>query len=124
MPRILIVDDSHIVLNLHSFIFEKAGFDCAVAENGFLALEILNQEDFDLVVTDINMPRMDGYELTRQIRKIPGKETIPIIIVSTEEEAEDKMKGAEAGANVYITKPAEPEALIENSKMLLGVTAS
>ena len=120
MAKVLIVDDSQIVLNLHSYIFKEAGFDCAVAENGFLALEILNQEHIDLVVTDINMPRMDGYELTRRIRKTPELKDVPIIIISTEEEAKDKMKGMEAGANVYVVKPADPATLIAHANMLLG----
>jgi len=120
MPRVLIVDDSQIVLNLHSYIFEKSGFECAVAENGVFALEILNQEHVDLVVTDINMPRMDGYELIRRIRKTPRCADVPIIIISTEEEAKDRMKGMEAGANVYVVKPAEPAALIAHANMLLG----
>ena len=120
MPRVLIVDDSHIVLSLHSYIFENAGFECAVAENGYIALEMLNKEHFDLIVTDINMPRMDGYELIRRIRKTPDYKDIPIIIISTEEEAKDKMKGMEAGANVYVVKPAEPAALIANANMLLA----
>ena len=122
MAKVLIVDDSHIVLNLHSYIFEAAGFECAVAENGFLALEMLNREHFDLIVTDVNMPRMDGYELTRRIRRTPGYEDVPIIIISTEEEAKDRMRGMEAGANLYVVKPAEPATLIANAKMLLGET--
>ena len=120
MARVLIVDDSHIVLNLHSYIFMEAGFECSVAENGYLALEMLNREKFDLLVTDINMPKMDGYELTRRTRKIPGYEDIPIIIISTEDEAKDKMKGLEAGANIYVVKPAEPASLIANANMLLA----
>ncbi len=120
MAKVLIVDDSQIVLNLHSYIFEEAGFECAVAENGYLALEMLNREQFDLVVTDVNMPRMDGYELTRNVRKTPGYENVPVIMVSTEEEARDKMKGMEAGANIYVVKPAEPRALIANANMLLA----
>ncbi len=123
MPKVLIVDDSDIVLNLHSHIFEMAGFDVAVAENGFVALEVLNREPIDLVVTDINMPRMDGYELIKKIRKTENYENIPIIIISTEEEAKDKMKGMEAGANLYIVKPANPVKLITNSKLLLGEKA-
>ena len=120
MARVLIVDDSQIVLNLHSYIFAGAGFECAVAENGFLALEMLNREHFDLVVTDVNMPRMDGYELTRRIRLTPGYEDTPVIIISTEEEAKDMMKGMEAGANLYVVKPAEPATLITSANMLLG----
>ncbi len=118
--RILIVDDSDIVLQLHSYILEGAGFECAAAENGFVAMEVLLRESFDLVITDINMPKMNGYELTRKIRETEGYKEVPIIIISTEEEAKDKMKGMEAGANVYIVKPAQPESLITNVKMLLG----
>ncbi|MBW1722613.1 MAG: response regulator [Deltaproteobacteria bacterium] len=118
--KILIVDDSEIVLNLHCFILEGSGYRCTRANNGFTALEILMKEPFDLVITDINMPRMDGYELTRRIRNIEEYSDVPIIIISTEEEARDKMKGMEAGANVYIVKPAQPEVLITNVKMLLS----
>ncbi len=123
MPKVLIVDDSDIVLNLHSHIFEIAGFDVAVAENGFVALEVLNREKIDLVVTDINMPRMDGYELIRKIRQTENYENVPIIIISTEEESKDIMKGMEAGANLYVVKPAEPVSLITNANMLLGEKA-
>ncbi len=118
--HVLLVDDSQIVLNLHRYILEEAGFRCSVAENGFVALELLAQDHFDLVVTDINMPKMDGYELTRKIRQMEGYEKVPIIIISTEQEAKDKQKGIEAGANVYIVKPAEPEDLIMNANMLLA----
>ena len=118
--KILIVDDSEIVLRLHSYILEEAGLECVTATNGFAAMEILLREPVDLVITDINMPRMNGYELTRKIRETEGYEATPIIIISTEEEARDKMKGMEAGANVYIVKPAQPDVLVTNVKMLLG----
>jgi len=117
--KILIVDDSEIVRNLHSYILEGAGFRCTGAENGYMALELLLREDFDLIITDINMPRMDGYELTKKIRATDGYTEVPIIIISTEEEAGDKMKGMAAGANVYIVKPARPESLVTNVKMLI-----
>ena len=118
--KVLIVDDSDIVLKLHSYILEGAGFQCTGAENGFTAMEIMLKEAFDLIITDINMPRMNGYELTRKIRQIEGYSQVPIIIISTEEEGKDKMKGMEAGANVYLVKPAQPESLITNVKMLLA----
>ncbi len=120
MPKVMIVDDSQIVLSLHSYIFQSAGFECAVAENGFVALEDLMRAPVDLVVTDVNMPRMDGYELTRKIRETSGYEDVPIIIISTEEEAKDRMKGMEAGANIYVVKPAEPSSLITHARMLLA----
>ncbi len=121
MPKkVLIVDDSKIVQNMHSFILKEAGYECSCADNGFVALEMLAREPYDLIVCDVNMPRMDGYELTRRVRKTEGYENTPVIMISTEKEAADKMKGMEAGANVYIVKPAKPEELVMNAKMLLG----
>ena len=121
MPKkVLIVDDSKIVQNMHSFILKEAGYECSTADNGFVALEMLAREPYDLIVCDVNMPRMDGYELTRRVRKTEGYENTPVIMISTEKEAADKMKGMEAGANVYIVKPAKPEELVMNAKMLLG----
>src|ERR1700733_5636910 len=102
--RILIVDDSRLVLSLHSNIIRKLGFDCESAENGFMALEECLKGQFDLVLTDINMPKMDGYEFTKKLRGTSGYEQTPIIIISTEQEALDKSKGLEAGANAYIIK--------------------
>ena len=120
MARILVVDDSNIVLSLHSYILENAGHDCVGVNNGFLALEGLLRESFDLVVTDINMPRMDGYELTRRVRALDDYKQTPIIIVSTEQEAKDKAKGLAAGADVYIVKPTDPAALVVYVNMLLA----
>ena len=120
MARVLIVDDSNIVLSLHSYILENAGHECMGVNNGFMALERLMREGFDLVVTDVNMPKMDGYELTRRIRAIEDYKQIPIIIISTEQDAKDRMKGLEAGASVYIVKPTDPAALVVNVDMLLA----
>lgn len=118
--KILIVDDSNIVLNLHTYILEQAGYVCSGALNGYVALEALLKEHYDLIVTDVNMPKMDGYELIKRIREYDEYKHVPIIIVSTEQEAKDKTKGFEAGANVYIVKPTEPALMVINVKMLLG----
>jgi len=118
--KILIVDDSRIVLSLHSYILENAGYECQGAPNGYVALEMLFTDRFDLVVTDVNMPRMDGYAFIEKIREQDDFQTIPIIVISTEEEARDKQRGFEAGANVYIVKPAKPHELVMNVQMLLG----
>jgi two-component system chemotaxis response regulator CheY len=96
------------------------GYDVSGASNGYEALEILFQDKYDLIVTDINMPKMDGYKLAQEIRKDPQYKDAPIIIISTESEAKDKQKGFQAGANVYVVKPVKPEELILNVKMLIG----
>jgi len=118
--RILIVDDSAVVRALHSYILRSVGFETVLADSGFAALEALQQSPCDLAVVDINMPLMDGLTLIRQIRADPTTRDLPVIIVSTEQEAKDKRKGFEAGANVYVVKPTEPEELVANVRMLLG----
>ena len=118
--KILIVDDSRLVLSLHSNILKKMGFECSSAENGVLALESCLKTQFDLILTDINMPKMDGYEFTAKVRSTSGYEDTPIIMISTEQEAQDKSKGIDAGANVYLVKPVEAADLEMQVKILLG----
>ena len=121
---VLIVDDSKVARDLHGFMLESGGYEVQQAVNGSEALEKVLATQFDLIVTDVNMPQMDGYELTRRIRATAGYESTPIIIVSTESEAKDKTRGFEAGANVYVVKPARPNNLLANAKMLLGTLSA
>jgi len=118
--KVLVIDDSPIVRNLHSVMLKSAGFLVEEAENGYEALEKALQAHFDLMVVDVNMPKMDGFTFCKEIRKSEVHKDVPIIIVSTEAEAEDKMKGFQAGANLYLVKPVKAEQLIENARMLLG----
>jgi len=119
--NVLIVDDSEFTRNYHSYILREANFDVVTAVDGADALEKLYSRPFDLVLTDINMANMDGYEFIRQARSSADYKDLPIIIISTESEAEDKSRGFLAGANFYIVKPTEPQALVENICMLLGI---
>ncbi|MGZ3634310.1 MAG: response regulator [Parachlamydiaceae bacterium] len=119
--KILIVDDSKLVLSLHANILKKMGFECIPAENGFIGFELCMKNKFDMILTDINMPKMDGYDLTKKIRALDGYSETPIIMISTEKEAQDKSKGFEAGVNVYIVKPVDSEDLMMHVKILLGV---
>ena len=116
--RILVVDDSEMVRELHGFALRGAGYEVDDAENGSAAIEKLLSHHFDLVITDVNMPQMDGYELTRRIRTTDGYQDTPVILVSTESQALDKSIGFEAGANVYLVKPAKAEDLVINAQML------
>ena len=116
---ILIVDDSEFVRSYHSYILEEADFQVITAVDGSDGLEKLYTNSCDLVLSDINMSNMDGYELIRRIRADKKYSALPIIIVSTESEAKDKMKGFEAGANLYIVKPSSPEMMVENIRMVL-----
>jgi two-component system chemotaxis response regulator CheY len=116
---ILIVDDSEFVRSYHSYILEQAQFQVITAVDGSDGLEKLYSNSCDLVLTDINMSNMDGYEFIRRVRADGKYSSLPIIIVSTESEAKDKMKGFEAGANLYIVKPSSPEMMVENIRMIL-----
>lgn len=121
MPKkILVIDDSPIVRNLHSVMLKSAGFETEDAENGFDALEKSMKSNFDLMIVDINMPKMDGFTFCREMRASEKYKDIPLLIISTESEAEDKMKGFKAGANLYLVKPVKTEVLIENVRLLLN----
>jgi len=116
---ILIVDDSEFVRNYHSYILEQAHYQVITAVDGNDGLEKLYTNPCDLVLTDINMSNMDGYEFIRRVRAEAQYSGLPIIIVSTESEAKNKMKGFDAGANLYIVKPSTPEMMVENIRMIL-----
>ncbi len=117
---ILIVDVSPIARDLHAVILKSAGFSVTQADNGFDALEKAHGGDFDLMIVDINIPQMGGFGFCKEIRSDEKYKDVPIIIVSTESEAEDRIKGFKAGANLYHVKPVKAEALIENINMLLS----
>jgi two-component system chemotaxis response regulator CheY len=119
--KILIVDDSEFVRSYHSYILEQAHFRVITAVDGCDGLEKLYSDSVDLVLTDINMANMDGYEFIRRVRADGKYGSLPIVIVSTENEGKNKMKGFDAGANLYITKPCSPEMLIENIRMVMIV---
>ena len=120
--KILIVDDSEMVRSFYYYVLKNAGFEVKSAMDGVDGLEkLLQNPDMELVITDINMPNMDGYSMIERIREDPQFETIPIIIISTEQEASDKQRGFDAGADIYVVKPVEPSVLIENVRILLGV---
>ena len=116
---ILIVDDSEYVRSYHSYILEQAHYHVITAVDGSDGLEKLYTNPCDLVLTDINMGHMDGYDFIRRIRAEEKYRSLPIIIVSTESESKDKMKGFEAGANLYMVKPSLPEMMIEKIRMAL-----
>ena len=116
---ILIVDDSEFVRSYHSYILEQAHYRVITAVDGSDGLEKLYSNPCDLILSDINMSNMDGYEFIRRVRADQKYNSLPIIIVSTESEGRDKMKGFEAGANLYIVKPSTPEMMVENIRMVL-----
>jgi two-component system chemotaxis response regulator CheY len=122
MPKhILVVDDSKTVRNLVAFILKKEGFKVTTAEDGLDGLEQLyNAGNVDLIIADVNMPRMDGFTYIQNVRENENYTDIPIIVLSTEGQDKDIQQGLSLGANLYMVKPAQPEKMIKNVKMLLG----
>ena len=119
--NVLIVDDSEFTRNYHAYILREAAFEPVLAVDGADGLEKLYSRPFDIVLTDINMANMDGYEFIRRVRQSGDYDDLPIIIISTESEAADKTRGFLAGANFYIVKPSDPKPLIHDICMVLGI---
>ena len=121
MPRILIVEDSPTMRSLLTSSLEELEGVVKITEanSGFEALRQLPRATYDLVVTDINMPDINGLELVSFIKNNDGYREIPLIIVSTEGSDRDRAKGLELGADAYMVKPFEPEDLRETARELL-----
>ena len=121
MPRtILIVDDDPHIRQLLAFAFDKAGLDTSEAEDGEAALAAVDAHEPDLVVLDINMPRMDGIETCRRLRALGD---IPILFLSSRDDEIDRVLGIELGADDYVTKPFSPREVVARVMAILRRTA-
>lgn len=123
MPeKILIVDDDIDTLRLVRLMLERQGFEVVEASNGRLALDIAQRETPDLILLDIMMPDLDGFEVTRQLRDDTHTGEIPIIMFTAKTQVDDKLMGFEVGADDYITKPTQPRELFAHIKAVLSRT--
>jgi two-component system chemotaxis response regulator CheY len=122
VPRILIVEDSPTMRSLLTSSLEELDDAAKITEveSGFEALRHLPRESFDLIVTDINMPDINGLELVSFVKSNAAYRDIPLVIVSTEGSERDRDKGLGLGADAYLVKPFEPEALREIARDLLA----
>ncbi|EAW33873.1 response regulator transcription factor [Lyngbya sp. PCC 8106] len=107
----LVDDDPNLVLLVRDYL-EFRGYEVSTAENGLKALELLELQLPDLIICDIMMPEMDGYSLVKVIREDPRTGWIPVLFLSAKGLSQDKVKGLNTGADVYIVKPFEPEELV------------
>lgn len=117
MFRILIVEDDTNTRKLMSAVFKQHGYEALQAEDGIAALELMDKQHVDLVIVDVMMPNMDGYELTKQLRL--GWHNIPILMVTAKQEAKDKRQGFLAGTDDYMTKPVDEQEMVLRVKALL-----
>jgi two-component system chemotaxis response regulator CheY len=113
MPSILVVDDSASMRQMVSFTLKSAGYTVTEAVDGQDAYEKTTARDFDLVLTDQNMPRMDGLSLTRKLRDNPKFKSVPILVLTTESSDQMKQAGRSAGTTGWLVKPFDPAKLIE-----------
>lgn len=118
-PRILIVDDYPALVTITRHKLLKQGYEVLTAQNGQDAWEIIQQEYPDLVISDVEMPVMGGYELCQEVKSDPKFRKIPVILVTSRIDTESLMKGIEAGADNYITKPYDDETLFSKVRELL-----
>ncbi|CAB3912772.1 hybrid sensor histidine kinase/response regulator [Achromobacter denitrificans] len=119
--RVLVVDDSLTVRELERKLLLNRGFDVAVAVDGMDGWNMLRSEPFDLVVTDVDMPRMDGIELVSCIKADPGLRSLPVMVVSYKDREEDRRRGLDAGADYYLAKGSfHDDALLDAVEDLIG----
>lgn len=119
MKTVLAVDDSASLRQMVSMVLRGGGYEVVEAVNGVDALSKLAGQDLDLVLTDLNMPRMDGLEFTRRLRTMPDYKFVPIVLLTTESNVDKKLQGKVAGATAWIIKPFDPDQLLAVVKKVM-----
>ncbi|HYH18002.1 MAG TPA: response regulator [Azospirillum sp.] len=118
--KVLTVDDSRTMRDMVTFTLKGAGYDVLEAGDGQQALTVIAANKVDLIITDLNMPVMDGLTLIRRLRAAPTHRTLPILMLTTESDEKKKAEGRTAGATGWIVKPFNPEKLISVVQKVCG----
>ncbi len=119
MASILAVDDSTSMRQMVSFTLKGAGYEVVEAADGVEALDKAKSQQFNLVITDVNMPNMDGIELIKKLRELDAYKYTPLLMLTTESAADKKTEGKQAGATGWIVKPFDPDQLVATIKKVL-----
>ncbi len=120
--KVLVVEDSPTMRQLIVFALKRIrGFQIVEANDGVDGLKKLSAQKFDLILTDINMPIMDGLKLVSMVRNDPNYKETPIIVITTEGATEDRERALALGANEYITKPIQTMKILETVRKLMGI---
>lgn len=119
MKTILAVDDSASLRQMVAVVLRGGGYEVVEATDGADALSKLGGQPLDMVLTDLNMPKMDGLEFTRRLRAMAGYKFVPIVLLTTESNAEKKLQGKAAGATAWIVKPFSPDGLLAVVKKVM-----
>ena len=120
MPKILLVEDNEMNRDMLSRRLERKGYEVAMATDGRQGVEMAQAGTYDLILMDMSLPEIDGWEATRQIRAAPATKAVPIIALTAHAMAGDREKAIQAGADDYDTKPIELERLLGKIQALLG----
>ncbi len=119
-PHILLVDDEPTIVMSLEFLMRKNGYQVGIARNGTEALAALDQTPYDLVLLDVMMPDVDGYQVCRQLRQRPDRAATKVIFLSAKSQPADVQKGYDAGADMYVPKPFSTRQLMQKVRELLG----
>ena len=111
--RALVVDDVADVTEMLSVLLTHAGYEVVTASSAAAALSLAREEHFDVIISDIGMPQMNGYELARAVRGLSGYEAVPMVALTGYSKFDDRQRSLDAGFNAHLTKPIEPRELLE-----------
>lgn len=117
--KILVVDDDKTTRKMISLILKSKGYEVVTAENGIEALQKLGLERINLILTDMNMPYMDGIEFIKQVRATSDISDIPIVMITTEADEDEKRRAFESGVDDYLVKPTNAEQISESIKKIV-----
>ncbi len=120
MSRILVAEDEKDIRELIAFTLRFAGFDVLLATNGAEAVEVAEAERPDLILLDVRMPRMSGYEACRRLKENPQTASLPVVFLSAKGQDSEIQQGLESGAEEYILKPFAPDELIQQVRDILN----
>jgi two-component system chemotaxis response regulator CheY len=120
MKRILVVDDSSVVRMSLEMLLKENSYEVISASDGAEGLSTVTNEDFDLIITDINMPNMNGLDMMKAVRALPGKKFVPILVLTTESDSDMLEKGKEYGATGWIVKPFTNEDLLATVQKVIS----
>lgn len=118
--RVLVADDEEDVRDLVVYRLSRSGYDVVEALDGEEAFRLATEQTPDLIVLDVMMPRIDGYELTRRLRAEPATSRVPVILLTARTQENDVSQGFEAGADDYLKKPFNPDELVARVRAVLG----
>ena len=124
MPTVLIVDDSPTEIHVYQTILQKNNFRVEIADSGEAGVEKAAEIQPDLILMDVVMPGMNGFQATRQLSKNPNTATIPVIIITTKDQETDRVWGLRQGAKDYIVKPVKEDDLIKRVNALMNASSS